>query len=159
LTFDKCTYSRSILQQLYPQWFSPMSIGKVTLGSPKIIINEAIKKIFFAAFWIQLPFTYPTAPKPTALFLIICSTILNLLENDWLCSLCLKVPNFYDMHYSLEKFYQCLCYLYVLWISINQLKATQACRLSGVVTFWLLITTKMVSTKFFIFIMHILQYS
>jgi hypothetical protein len=59
-----------------------MSIGKVTLGSPKIIINEAIKKTFFAAFWIQLPFTNPTAPKPTALFLIICSTILNLLEND-----------------------------------------------------------------------------
>jgi hypothetical protein len=59
-----------------------MSIGKVTGGGPNITINEAIKKTLFAAFWIQLPVAYPTTPKPTALFLIICSTILNLLEND-----------------------------------------------------------------------------
>jgi hypothetical protein len=63
-----------------------MSIGKVTGGGPKIIINEALKKTFFVAFWIQLPVTYPTAPKPTALLLITCSTILNLLESNYVCS-------------------------------------------------------------------------
>jgi hypothetical protein len=77
-----------------------------------------------------------------------------LLENDWLYLICLKVSNFSDMHCSLERFCQYWCYFYVLCISINQLKATQAYRLSGVVTVWLLTTTKMVSTKFFIFIMH-----
>jgi len=59
-----------------------MSIGKVTGGGPNIIINETIKKTLFAAFWIQLPVTYPTVSKLTALFLIICPTILNLLKND-----------------------------------------------------------------------------
>jgi hypothetical protein len=37
-----------------------MSIGTVTGGGLKIIINKAIKKTFFAAFWVQLPVTYPT---------------------------------------------------------------------------------------------------
>jgi len=79
-------YTRSILQQLYPQRFSPVPIGKAPVGGLKISIDVTTKKTFFAAFWIQLLITYPTVPKPTALFLIICSTILNLLENDNICS-------------------------------------------------------------------------